>query len=135
MALPEPQEPERDHDQSDRHVEHEDPLPREALGDGTADNGSRKNRQASDGIEQAERPGPLRTWKRLAQQGHRQRHDECAAEALDRPARYQPARAGASAHAAEATVNKASPIANMRRRPSRSPMAAAAIKNPAKLSV
>ena len=40
---------------------------------------------------------------------------------------------GASAHAAEATANRASPAANMRRRPSRSPSAAAVISSTAKL--
>ena len=42
---------------------------------------------------------------------------------------------GASAHAADMTVNRSSPMRNSRRRPKRSPSAEAVISSTAKLSV
>jgi hypothetical protein len=73
---------ERDQDQADGDVETEDPVPRDALHDGAADQRAERDAEAADAGPDAERePAALRR-EGLGQQGQRERQDERGAQPL-----------------------------------------------------
>ena len=74
----------REHDQPDRHVEPEDPVPVEALGDGAADERADGDREAGDPAPGPERDGASLRRDGRGQDGQGQRRDDRAADALDR---------------------------------------------------
>ena len=73
---------ERDHEQAERDVDPEDPLPREALGDRAADDRPARDGEARDAEVDAERLAPLLGREGRAHEGESQRHDERRADAL-----------------------------------------------------
>ena len=122
--------------EADRHVEPEDPLPREALDDGAADERAEGDREAADPAPGAERDaaplgghGGARGSSASAASRSRRRAPARARgdERLDRSARAprRPSRA----------VKTPRPIANTRRRPKRSPSAAPVRSSTANVSV
>ena len=85
VALGQAQRGERHHDEADRHVEPEDPVPVEALGDGATDDRSDRDGQAGDAAPRPEREGSTLRRDRGGQDGQGERGDERAADALDGP--------------------------------------------------
>ena len=124
----------RDQRQPDRHVEPEDPLPGDPLGDRAADQRPAGDREPVDGEEDAERAAALLRREGGADQGEGERRHRRGAGALDRAGGDQRAdrgrhRAGRRGERRRAPI----PAAKTRRRPNRSPSAAAVISSTAKL--
>ena len=75
---------ERHEDEADRDVDPEDPLPRQALDHGAADERPEGDGQAADATPGAEREAAALGRDRRAEDRQRQRRDDRAAEALER---------------------------------------------------
>ena len=125
VALLEPAQRERHEHDSDRDVEPEDPLPRDALDDRAADERPEGDREPADAAPCAEREPAAAPAATAALRSVRVSGITIA------PPRPCTARATLSASiargeaaAAEPSVKIASPTANIRRRPKRSPSAA-----------
>src|SRR4029077_16092074 len=73
----------RDHEQADRDVDPEDPLPRQALGDGPPYVRGDCDREGGDAAPRAEGDGPTLTGNRGRQDRQAQGRQDRATEALD----------------------------------------------------
>ena len=135
VGLRQPAERERDQQQPDRHVEPEDPLPRQALDDGAADERPERDGEAADAAPRAERQAALLLRHRRAENRQRQRHDDRAAEPLHRPSEVEQldGRGQRGRHRAER--EDADADREHRRRPKRSPSAAPVSRSTANVSV
>ena len=84
-ALHEEQARRRQHEQADRHVEPEDPLPGDAVDDGAADERAERDRETGDARPDAERDPSALGGKGGREQRQAQRQHEGCAGALQRP--------------------------------------------------
>ena len=80
----EAQQDERHEHDPDRHVEPEDPLPRDAGDDGAADERAERDRESRDPAPRAEREAAAVRGHGGREDGQRQRHHDRAADALER---------------------------------------------------
>ena len=74
---------EREHREPDRHVQPEDPLPRDPVDDGAADERAGRDCETGDSRPGAERHAALLRGERGGEERQRQRHDDGAADPLD----------------------------------------------------
>lgn len=85
VRLRQTQPGQRQQNQADRHVQPEDPLPGEVLGEAAADQGPAGDGKSGDGAEDAERHAAAGGGHGGREQGERQRHHDRRTDPLDGP--------------------------------------------------